>query len=129
MNIGFFPGKFQPPHIGHAVTISKLLVDKYYDKIIVGVSEDKPRVIDVVDIIKIFSSIFPDENKITFCKIKGTLTKYTKEETKDLPEFDVIITGNEKVIKWANNMGYVVEIYQRTKGMGCSGTEIRRLYK
>jgi len=127
--IGFFPGKFQPPHIGHAVTISKLLADKYYDKIIVGVSEDKPRVIDVDDIIETFSFIFPDENRITFCKISGTLIKYTKEETKDLPEFDVVITGNEKVIRWANDMGYIVELCPRTKGMGCSSTEIRRLYK
>lgn len=129
MNVGFFPGKFQPPHIGHAVTISKLLADKHYDKIIVGVSEDKPRVAEVDSIIETFSSIFPDKNKITFCKIKGTLTKYTKEETKNLPIFDIIITGNEKVIEWANSVGYVVEIFQRTKGMGCSSTEIRSLYK
>lgn len=36
----FFPGKFHPPHLGHAKTILKLITS--YDKVVIGISEDVP---------------------------------------------------------------------------------------
>jgi len=38
-----FPGKFQPPHLGHIITIMRLRKD--YNKIIIGITDDKPEVI------------------------------------------------------------------------------------
>ena len=43
MTIALFPGKFQPPHLGHITTLMKLYPK--YDKIIIGITQDKPEVL------------------------------------------------------------------------------------
>ena len=40
MNI-LFIGKFQPPHLGHVLTVYKLL--KKYKKITIGITEGEPQ--------------------------------------------------------------------------------------
>ena len=123
--ICFFPGKFHPPHIGHVQTILNIL--QYYKKVIVGVTEDKPeKDITTNDkIISIFSLFFKNFENIEVCKIDGTLTK--KENLEDLPEFDILLSGNEKVIAWAKNHNVEVEYVPRSEGVFCSGTEIRSI--
>lgn len=120
MNIAFFPGKFQPPHIGHVITIAKLR--KQY-QVIIGVTEDPPRVISPMEVCKIFKTIFDIECII----LKGTLTKYNNITS--LPKFDILLTGNDKVIEWAQLLNIPVLKVPRSDGILCSGTELREAMK
>lgn len=123
MSIVFFPGKFQPPHIGHVLTISKLL-DKY-TKVIVGISDDEPRVMSFEEIRDIFNTIFRGQIEIVY--VEGVLTK--KRDLNGLPSFDFLASGNEKVLEWGRKMELSVKKIPRSKGVGYSGTELRTLYK
>jgi len=120
----FFPGKFHPPHIGHIQTILNLLPK--YRKVIIGVSEDIPtdkvitNPLDVVITLKAFFSTF---DNVEVCLVKGILT--FKEDTNDLPEFDVLLSGNQAVLDWAEKMGVKSEHVHRSRGSLFSGTEIR----
>ena len=125
MTTVFFPGKFQPPHIGHVRTISKLLMK--YQQIIVGVTEGEPRVVPQEEVIKQFKEIFAiiPGYRARFVPIEGTLTDY--QSLNGIPEFDILVTGNDEVIKWAIDLEICVKKIPRSKGIGCSGTEIRSL--
>jgi len=122
MKIAFFPGKFQPPHIGHILTISKLM-KKY--QIIIGISPDRPRVISQKEVKKIFQTIF--ENKVDYFIFDNTLTMY--KEINTFPYFDIILTGNDEVISWANRMKLENDKIPRSKCIGGCGTELRRVMK
>ena len=123
MSVVFFPGKFQPPHIGHVLTISKLRNE--YPKIIVGISDDEPRVMSFEEIRDTFDTIFRDQIEIVY--VKGVLTQ--KNDLNELPSFDFLASGNEKVLEWGKKMGLSVKNIPRSKGVGYSGTELRALYK
>lgn len=134
MTTVFFPGKFQPLHIGHIMTISKLL--EKYEKVIIGISGDVPldgtvctqdTIVKTLDII--YKPIARSE-KINFFKFNKKLTKY--KGIKDFPNFDLLITGdNKEVIQWAKKMKIKYKQNERSKIKGaiCSGTEIRREMK
>jgi len=123
MTIAFFPGKFQPPHLGHIQTLMKIYPD--YDEIIIGISEDDPQIIPPLKVKEIFESVLMYLPKFRIVLIKGTLTKWKTID--DLPEFDILLTGNEKVVKWAKEKGLKTALVPRSKGIGYSGTEIRKL--
>ena len=123
MTIAFFPGKFQPPHLGHIQTLMNIYSD--YDEIIVGISEDEPQIMPPEKVREIFESVLKYLPKFKIVMIKGTLT--TWKTTDGLPEFDVLLTGNDKVVKWAKEMGIKTAFVPRSKGLGYSGTEIRRI--
>jgi cytidyltransferase-like protein len=96
--IGFFPGKFNPPHMGHFLTIMKL-AKKY--NIIVGITEDRPInsfpkeiILDLLNQLK--------EYGIEIVEIKGRLID--KKDIFDLPYFDILLSGNPDVIDWAKKM-------------------------
>lgn len=116
-----FPGKFQPPHIGHILTISKLLK---HGRVIVGITEGEPRVISREEVQTIFETVFTTRAEYKF--IDGTLTDYTDMDK--LPEFDVVATGNDEVIEWGLKLGLSVKKVPRSKGIGYSGTELRELH-
>ena len=123
--VAFFPGKFQPPHIGHIQTIMNIL--PHYKKIIIGITEDRPDGINVTSnyIKNILNQFFKSFDHVEICKIKGVLTK--KENLDGLPEFDVLLSGNEKVIKWGDKHNIESKYIPRSEGMFCSGTEIRSI--
>ena len=123
MTKALFPGKFQPPHLGHIQTLMKLYPD--YDEIIVGISEDKPQIISPENVKEIFVSVLKYLPKFKVVLIKGTLTK--KETLEGLPEFDILVTGNDIVVKWAKEKGLKTAFVPRSKGIGYSGTEIRKI--
>jgi len=123
MRIAFFPGKFQPPHIGHIETIMSLY-DKY-DKIIVGITEDIPHVIEQIEVKNRFSFIFKHLPKFQFEIIEGILTE--SKSFDHLPSFDILLSGNEKVIQKAKLLGFKTKFIERSEGIGYSGTEIRSL--
>jgi cytidyltransferase-like protein len=121
--IVFFPGKFHPPHLGHLKTILDL--SKKYDKVIVGVSEHLPDdpITTVNKIIEVLNLMFENFDNIEVCRIKGTLIK--KKNTKGLPEFDMLLSGNMDVLEWANNLKIDHLFIKRAEGYFFSGTEIR----
>jgi len=123
MPIAFFPGKFQPPHLGHVLTICRLR--KKYDRVIVGITNDVPRVIDRNEIRNIFKLVF--EDSIDILIFDGKLTEW--KSSMGLPDFDELVSGNGEVLHWGRRMGIKSVMTPRTEGIGYSGTEIRDLYK
>jgi nicotinamide mononucleotide adenylyltransferase len=123
--IAFFPGKFHPPHIGHILTILNILPK--YKKLIIGVTEDIPenKVINCEGIINTLNLFFKSFNNVEITLIKGTLTKKTNLD--GLPEFDILLSGNEEVLKWAENYKLKSCYVPRSDGFLCSGNEIRFL--
>jgi len=56
-------------------------------------------------------------------KIIGVLIE--KEDTEGLPVFDILLSGNESVLSWADSLGLTSEFVDRSDGYLFSGTEIR----
>ena len=121
--IAFFPGKFHPPHLGHLRSIMYLM--KKYDTLIVGVSEHIPEapITTVDNIIGILDSFFEYFDNVELTRIKGTLIH--KTDLSGLPLFDVLVSGNQDVLDWAEKMGIKYEFMPRSEGYLFSGTEIR----
>lgn len=119
--IAFFPGKFQPPHLGHMLTV----VREYskYDKIIIGITEDGPRVMSQEATKVVFEEMFRYMPKIEVVLVSGVLTK--SDSLSHLPAFDVCISGNPQVVDKVRELGGLAEYVSRTDGLCYSGTEIR----
>ena len=121
----FFPGKFHPPHVGHILTILNILPK--YKKLIIGVTEDAPKkkitnATGVVDTLNLFFNSF---DNVEIVLIHGVLTK--RKNSKGLPKFDILLSGNYEVLKWAENNGIESLYTPRSEGFLCSGTEIRSI--
>tara|TARA_B100001121_G_C18611843_1_gene584834 strand:- start:774 stop:1166 length:393 start_codon:yes stop_codon:yes gene_type:complete len=126
MTIAFFPGKFQPPHIGHIITVMNIY--EKYDKIIIGITKDVPQVLSQIEIKSIFESIFRPLPKIKIELVSEVITG--NENVKNiLPAFDILVSGNDKVIRHVTNLGIKADYLPRSEGVGYSGTEIRTLFK
>jgi len=125
--IAFFPGKFQPPHIGHVQTLLRLM--PYYKKIIIGVTEHRVDDIDISldDIKAMLSSFLKSFEHVEICEVEGVLTE--KEDLRGLPEFDVLLSGNKEVLRWAEEHGVEAKFVHRSEGLFCSGTEMRLVIK
>jgi len=121
--IAFFPGKFQPPHIGHVLTIVRIY--EKYDKIIIGVTEDGPIVMSQKERVDILQDIFKYMERVEIILLPGILTEY--EDFKLLPEFDICLSGNKKVVEKISSFGINAKHLNRSQGIGFSGTEMRSL--
>lgn len=123
MKVAFFPGKFHPPHLGHLKTL--LDISNKYGKLIIGVSEHAPdnSVTTVDNIISILKSLFKNNNTIEVVRIKGVLVEKTNID--ELPKFDVLLSGNQDVLFWAENLNVPNKFVSRSDGNLFSGTEIR----
>jgi phosphopantetheine adenylyltransferase len=119
----FFPGKFHPPHLGHAKTILKLIPK--YGKVIVGVSGDVPAdaVTTVDTIFEILKELFDPFDNVEVIKFTGVLVE--KENLEGLPKFDLLLSGNPDVLDWGKRIGVGIEFLPRSEGYFFSGTEIR----
>lgn len=124
--IAFLPGKFQPPHIGHILSIINIYND--YDKIIIGITEGKPRVMTKEEVGEIFRDIFVHLPKIEIYLIKNTMDD--ESAMPYLPkDWDIIVTGNPFVIDLARKYKWKYRFLPRSKGIGYSGSELRKLYE
>jgi cytidyltransferase-like protein len=123
--VAFFPGKFHPPHLGHIQTINKIAAD--YRKVIVGVTGHTPEsaVTTPEQIYRLLEAFFKNTEDIEVVFLEGTLVE--KKNTDDLPDFDVLLSGNYDVIKWAKDHNLVAEFIDRSEGFLCSGTELRAI--
>ena len=121
--IAFFPGKFHPPHVGHILTVLNILPK--YNKLIIGVSEDLPKnkVTNVNDIINTLNLFFKSFDNVEICSIRGVLVDKTNLD--GLPDFDVLLSGNQDVLSWAEKYNLKAEYIPRSEGVFCEGTEIR----
>ncbi|HIJ11362.1 TPA: hypothetical protein HA278_04870 [Candidatus Woesearchaeota archaeon] len=132
--IAFFPGRFQPPHLGHVLTIMRLLPE--YSVFIIGITEDGLVDKNTAEKIRsLFSDFFarivlPYKTRVEILTIPGVLTQYkTKKDMNKLPKFDILLSGNPKVIEWAQLHGFPSKFVPRAEGVFCSGTEIRGAFK
>jgi nicotinamide mononucleotide adenylyltransferase len=123
--VAFFPGKFHPPHIGQIQTILNIIPK--YRKVIIGVSEHAPEIVITTpdDIVSMLKSFFINFDNIEVYKIEGTLVE--KKTTDGLPEFDVLLSGNQDVLDWTMSMKINSEYVPRSVGIMCSGSEIRKI--
>ena len=125
MGTVFFPGKFQPVHLGHIISIMNIY-DKY-DRIIIGITQDHPEVLTQKERKKIFEKIFKHLKKVKVILIKDVISG--SSNLNHLPKFDLCLTGNHKVIETMKKNGYNAQFLERSVGIGYSGTEIRSLLK
>jgi nicotinamide mononucleotide adenylyltransferase len=118
-----FLGKFQPPHLGHIQTIKKIAKD--YSKVTVGITKGTPKVLKYENVKEIFVNIFDSTNNINVELIDGTI----EDETSNLDklDFDIILSGNHKVIELLKAKGYLTKFYERSQGIGYSSSELRSL--
>lgn len=121
--IAIFLGKFQPPHLGHIRTILK--VAKEYDQVIVGITQGSLQIIDYKEVFDIMTEVFVESKNIDVVLINGSI----EDGSASLKEyaFDVVVTGNYKVLEILQQQGYQVCFQNRTEGIGYSGSEIRGL--
>tara|TARA_Y100000031_G_C8154315_1_gene353873 strand:+ start:460 stop:774 length:315 start_codon:yes stop_codon:yes gene_type:complete len=100
------------------------IYDKY-DKIIIGITEDKPSIMSQFEIKLTLESVFKHLPKFEVILVKGIIVN--SKSPKNLPKFDVCVSGNSKVIKKINEFGLMTKFLPRSEGLGYSGTEIRKL--
>ena len=126
MTVAFFPGKFSPPHLGHILTIMNVYDE--YDRIIVGITEGPPRVNTKEEAYVILNQVFRKLQKIELRLIEGTMDDGSAMN--NLPdEWDILLTGNPLVIDIARANRWNYRYVPRSKGIGYSGTELRKLYE
>lgn len=122
MTTALFLGRFQPPHVGHLLTISRLA--QKYDRVIVGVTECEPSVMPVENVISILELLLQIGN-ITFIKVRGSVEGGTAVID---CEFDVCCSGNPAVLSIMKGKGYEIEFVERAFDSIFSGTKERQNY-
>lgn len=123
MKVAFFPGKFQPVHLGHIISLMRIYED--YDKIIIGISEDNPQVLSLEDRRNIFQAVFKYLDKFEYFFVNGALI--TMKNPNLLPKFDVCVSGNQEVLRKMQEFSFQTRFLERSKGLGYSGTELRSI--
>lgn len=122
-----FPGRFQPPHLGHILTL--MWIYPLYDEIIIAVTSytyggRKRQVLKPREVKEIFENVFKHLPKIKVIVAgKGFIER---RKFDDLPRFDVVVTGNLETIKRMEKLGIKARYVPRSKGVpGWNGTELR----
>jgi len=118
-----FLGKFQPPHLGHIRTIFKIA--KEYESVVVCITMGEPKAMEYEEVKSILQEVFESSKNISVTLINGTIEGGVSNI--DDIEFDIIVSGNQKVLDILKKKGYKTQFQTRTEGKGYSGSEIRRL--
>ena len=121
--VAFFPGKFQPVHMGHITSIMKIFED--YEKIIIGITSDSPNVLSLQKRKEVFQSVLSRFDKFEYVFFDTALVDI-KDKT-ILPKFDVCVSGNQKVLDFMKKNNFETRLLKRSSGVGYSGTEIRSI--
>ena len=121
MNI-LFIGKFQPPHLGHILTINKLI--KKYSVVTIGITEGKPKFFKRKKIKLIFESIYHNEKKVNIVLLNGAVDEKTIKIDK---KYKLIISGNKLILKILDKLNFKTKYQPRTRGYGFSGRLLRKV--
>jgi len=128
--VAIFSGRFSPIHIGHVLTILKLL-DKY-SSVVVVILDYEDRTLTADEVKSIVERIFEHNSKGRVIAIVNNIhfAKITKKEYLSLlSDFDInvndaiYVSGNEEVLKNFDKLG--IEHEHMPRSCGFSGTEIR----
>ena len=122
-SVAFFPGKFQPVHMGHITSLMKIYDD--YDKIIIGITSDSPSILSLQERREIFEKVLSKFNKFKYVFFDTALVDIKDKAI--LPKFDVCVTGNPIVVDYMKKNNFKTRILSRSEGVGYSGTEIRSI--
>ena len=122
-SVAFFPGKFQPVHMGHITSLMKIYDD--YDKIIIGITSDSPAILSLQERREIFEKVLSKFNKFKYVFFDTALVDIKDKAI--LPKFDVCVTGNPAVVDYMKKNNFKTRILSRSEGVGYSGTEIRSI--
>lgn len=123
--IAIFPGRFDPPHLGHVLTIMGLYL--YYDKIYVAITKDdyggkKKQFMSTKKIEWILWNVFLHLKKVEV--IYAGKGFRIRDKFDDLPKFDLVISANRVVIRRMLKLKIPCEYVPRTRGF--SGARIRK---
>jgi len=123
LTTAIFPGRFQPPHLGHVLTI--LNVAKKYDRVIVAVVDLPPSIMPPEESAAILKRVFEGRRKIRVIHAGTPLMLRLRYD--DLPRFDVVVTGNVRTAEAMYARGFKVDIMDETREYPYwSGAWIRR---
>lgn len=124
-----FVGRFQPPHVGHILTLMRIY--PVYDKIIIVVTSytwegKKPQIIKPRDAAEILRKVFKYLPKYNVIQSPKSFLKRTRFD--DLPPFDVVVCGDVGVIHHMEKLGIKNRHISRSTicGMDISGTILRK---
>lgn len=106
-----FPGKFNPPHIGHAATIARLSKD--WDLTVVVTGDTPPGA--KWSPWQVASAI--SEIGVNVETIGG---KLVDRESNPFPEDVTVLSGNPTVLEWARKLGIKHKHAPRTEGIAAS---------
>lgn len=108
-----FPGKFNPPHLGHIQTINKL-VKTYNLAIDVVVTSDIPKnsIYSPEQIKNILDNCFSSK-KINIKILEGRLIDY---KNNPFGKNVIVVSGNPKVIEWAEGLHIKNRFIGRSEG-------------
>ena len=108
MTTALFLGRFQPPHVGHLLTIRSLATK--YEHLVVGVTECQPAIMPVDNVIRVLKQLVPDQ-EVLFIPVPGSVEGGTADISVD---FDVCCSGNPAVLSIMANKGYKAEYTERS---------------
>lgn len=125
--IALFPGRFQPPHLGHILTLMDIYND--YKDIIIAVTNytyegKKPHVLPREEVKNILENVFE-----YLPNVEVVLTEEgfpVRKTFNDLPKFDIVVTGNHETIKNMKSLKIPVRYVPRTEGVGYTGETLRK---
>ena len=122
--IALFLGKFQPPHLGHVLTLMKLYPQ--YDEILIGVSDYGPQVMEYKQIERIFNAVFRHLKKYRVIPVEGSVTENTIYPFLATIDYDVIVTANKKTYNTLKKQNIETRYVRRSGGTWNSGTFLRK---
>lgn len=132
--IGVFSGRFDPPHIGHILTIMRLL--ETYLKILVVVLDYSERKACTAEKAKdIFDQVFHGLSKgkvvtvindVHFSRISKIEYRCLCLDNEIDPDMTMYLSGNHEVIAHFNDIGVPHQFVERTSDSLYSGTKIRK---
>jgi len=130
--IAIFPGRFQPPHLGHVLTLMRMY--PLYSEIIIAVTTytyggTKKHVMRQSEVKKILKKVFKHLPKYNVIIIgKGFIER---DNYNDLPKFDVVVTGNMQIINKLEKLKIKTRYQPRSKigKLEINGQMLRELYE
>lgn len=122
MTTALFLGRFQPPHVGHLLTIRRLA--ERYERVIVGATESEPSVMPIENVLGLLRRLLPDD-RFEFIHVKGSVEEGTAVIE---AAFDVCCSGNPAVLDRLTERGYRTEFVERSSDAIYSGTRERASY-